>query len=142
MRDRKRSHVGDWLRKKLNIPSPRDRVLHVDSEGVTLRDRLFDKRLWQVRWSDVERIVAFKIDAMIVDHICLGFYVTSSSTMWITDEETSGWDTLNHELATRFGVVVEQWLGDVAFPAFATNEIVLWRRSSSVPSCPQTDYRK
>lgn len=88
MRDLDRTRIGDWLRKKLHVTSPRDRVLQVGAEGVTLRDRLFDKDLWHVRWNDREQILAFKIDAYIVDRICLGFHVTDSSTVWITDEET------------------------------------------------------
>lgn len=140
MRHDERTGFGGWLRKKLRITSPSDRVLHVTAEGVTLRDRLFDKDLWDMRWSDVETIVAFKIDQMTVDCICLGFHVTGSTTMWIADEETRGWDTLNRELAKRFGVRFEEWFGRVAFPAFATNETLLWSRAKETHDALQTEH--
>ncbi|HYO78353.1 MAG TPA: hypothetical protein VE010_17980 [Thermoanaerobaculia bacterium] len=120
-----------WLRKRLRIANPRDQVLHIGTEGVTLRDDFLDDVLWHVQWGEVQEIVAFKVDAYTVDCICLGFIVPGSSTFPVANEEMKGWDALNNELASRFGVVFDEWFIGVAFPAFARNETVLWRRATT-----------
>lgn len=117
----------EWLQRKMRVKDPRNRVLRVTSRGATLCDRVLGAELWSVKWPDVEEIVAFKIDAVVVDHICLGFVVRGSDAMHVTDEETFGWVELNDELARRFGVHFDTWFHAVAFPPFSENRTVLWR---------------
>lgn len=126
-------HMRQWLQKKLGIMDPRNRILVLTDRGVSLRDTVLERDLWTVAWDDVQQIVAFEVDAYVVDQICLGFAVDASGRLHVADEETPGWEALNGELARRFGVVFEQRFCDVAFPPFARNETVLWRRGDAPP---------
>ncbi len=121
--------LRDWLHRKLRIRDPRNRVIRITPDAVTLHDRLLDEELWRVPWSTLEEIVAFKVDAYIVDHICLGFLAEGAGTLWVAVEESEGWKELIAELERRYGVMFEEWFPRVAFPAFKENRTVLWRRA-------------
>jgi hypothetical protein len=83
--------------------------------------------LWQVRWTELDEIVAFKVDAMTVDHVCLGFRERGTTVFHVTDEDTPGWAELREALEARFALDVENWFSRVASSAFAENRTVLWR---------------
>jgi hypothetical protein len=68
------------------------------------------------------------VDALTVDHMCLGFRRRGEDTYLVTDEDTVGWEELNAELLRRFGVDVGNRYADIALPPFATNWTVLWAR--------------
>jgi hypothetical protein len=90
--------VWEQLRQQFLVNDSRNRVLRVDADGVALYDAVRDERLWRFEWQDVRQIVAFKVDAYVIDHICLGFVGAGSDTMWVAYEEMAGWTQLNEEL--------------------------------------------
>jgi hypothetical protein len=103
--------------------------LDVSSDSVRLTSSKSGREIWTVRWDELDEIVAWKADAMVVDHICLAFRKGTEDSFHVTDEETAGWEDLNSALAERFGIEKSRWHGDVAAPAFAENWMVLWRRA-------------
>jgi hypothetical protein len=100
------------------------------ASGSELVHRKTNEVFWSIRWDDVEEIVAFKVDAIVVDHICLGFRRSGETEFVVADEETPGWQELNDQLSQQFGVAFDQWFEIVAFPAFVENRITLWSRSA------------
>lgn len=98
---------------------------------MVLYDAHLDEQLWRVQWTDVEEIVAFKVDAYVVDHVCLGFRVGGSDVMKIAVEETVGWSELNDELWRTFNIHLDEWFTATAFSAFSENDAVLWRRGAA-----------
>jgi hypothetical protein len=109
-----------------NDSAPKHRRIHVSDEGVALVSAKSGRDLWRVAWDQLEQIVAFKVDAITMDHICLGFRQAGDSTLHVTDEDTPGWNLLCDQLSGRFGVAREAWFAEVASPAFAQNLTVLW----------------
>jgi hypothetical protein len=104
------------------------RRLEVTAEGARVWSAKSGRTVWQIRWDVLDEIVAFKADALVVDHICIGFRESDAPSFHVVDEETPGWNDLISELSRRFGVTFESWFESVAFPAFAENRTTLWLR--------------
>lgn len=113
--------------KRYQDAEPRFRRLDVTSHGVRLTSSKSGRDLWTVRWDELDEVVAYKVDAAIVDHVCLAFRKRGEDSFHVADEETAGWEELNGALEERFGIEKSRWFGDVALPAFAENWTVLWR---------------
>jgi hypothetical protein len=85
---------------------------------------------WQLRWSDVNEITAWKIDLVTTDLICLGFHTSRNPTDFVCDEEQQGWNKICRAVERRFDIDPDWWR-QVAFPAFATNPTLLWTGEKS-----------
>jgi hypothetical protein len=131
------AHVSRWTSpfadlkrafKAMMKRQPKRRVIVADADGVAL---LEDERLlWKVEWGALEEIVAYKVDAVTVDHICLGFRASGDGEFLVVEEDWEGWDTLNHVLHERLGIHQAKWFPIVGRPAFKENRTVLWRRDT------------
>jgi hypothetical protein len=132
--------------RNFNDFAPEHRRLALAPEDLTLFSAKSSSEQWRVRWSQLEEIVAYKVDAITVDHLCLAFRQHGETAFHVIDEETPGWNSLLEELGNRFGVHHDAWFTKVAFPPFAENWIVLWRaaqlgaapdvaRNSAGPGC-------
>lgn len=95
-------------------------MIELDSDG-------FTSSLDRVDWCAVERIVAYKVDLLTIDMICISFSLERGGAEIEITEEHEGWSSLLVALNDRFGVG-DKWWSDVAFPAFRTNETLLWSR--------------
>lgn len=113
--------------RNFNDFAPAHRQLAFSRDDLTLFSAKSGRDLWRVRWSQLEEIVAYKVDAITVDHLCLAFRQRGETAFHVTDEETPGWNSLLEELGNRFGAFQETWLTNVAFPPFAENWTVVWR---------------
>ena len=111
------------------VVTDKKRVIIASQEGVRLTDAQ-GKVLWQVPWSAVKEIAAWKDDAWAYDIICFGFRIDERG-YYSCDEENEGWDSLQAILKSRFGITLEQWFDKVAFPAFAKNYTSLWIKPES-----------
>jgi hypothetical protein len=98
--------------------------IQLTSVGVSIRDRR--SRVHAFEWKSVERILAYKVDLITTDDVCLEFI--AAGKFFIADEETNGWSDLTTEVNQRFPIH-RSWLEDVIDPAFTTNLVVLWDRS-------------
>jgi hypothetical protein len=104
-------------------PVQGDPTIIVTDDGVSLRDREGDA--WVVRWEEVERIEAYKLDLITTDKVCLS--LVARGLLHVVDEETRGWPELTRVLDERFALKGD-WLDVVTHPAFATNRSILWDR--------------
>lgn len=118
--------LKDALRRYRDA-DPQYRRLDVGPDGVRLTSSRSGREIWAVQWDQLDEIVAYKVDALTVDHVCLALRIKGEGSFHVTDEETAGWEALNGALAERFGVEKSLWHGEVASPAFAENWTVLWR---------------
>jgi hypothetical protein len=87
----------------------------------------------RVRWDEIIEVRAFKMDLISRDLVCLSISagkggVASRSIQ--LHEEMPGWYTLLEELQANLPGCRTDWWAEVAFPAFATNERVIFRRES------------
>ena len=116
-----------------------DQLLRVTPLGADLIHGTADRTFWSVQWSDIDEIIAFKIDTITFDRLCIALRLQQDGAYVTTDEETPGWKELNQQLLLTFGVSFDKWFGVVAFPPFAENRTVLWSRdtgSNFPPSAP------
>jgi hypothetical protein len=102
-----------------------DATVHVTADGVVLHKD--DRVVWTIRWDEVTRIEAYKIDLITTDVVCLEF--VSATLSGVVDEETPGWKQLTIAVAERFPVRSD-WRSVVVKPPFATNRSILWDRDS------------
>jgi hypothetical protein len=117
-----------WVLRLFRIQHPSSRALRVTADAVELLDAVLNRPLWRFEWRNLEEIIAYKVDAITMDHLCLGFRESGRDTFVVTDEKTPGWNALNEELDTQFGVAFEQWAPSVAHPPFKENRTTLWRK--------------
>jgi hypothetical protein len=120
-------------------PTSREQLLRVTADGVDLIHSSSDQTYWSVRWAEVDEIIAFKIDTITFDRLCMAFRRHPDGTYLATDEETPGWKELNDQLLHTFGVSFDSWFPAVAFPPFAENRTTLWSRDvggSFAPAAP------
>jgi hypothetical protein len=76
----------------------------------------------EMRWSEVQRVTAFKRDCLVVDCICLVIGARDDTLLEI-DEEMVGWQEFVMALSEHLPGCKpwHLWFSEVAFPAFATN---------------------
>jgi hypothetical protein len=96
--------------------------------GVAIAAKTDRRESKEFRWSDVNRVLAYKRDCITVDLICLAIGTPADAVE--VDEEMEGWTTLVAKLPTYLPgcLAYEQWFAKVAFPAFETNTFEIFRR--------------
>ncbi|MCC6908969.1 MAG: hypothetical protein IT430_13580 [Phycisphaerales bacterium] len=89
-------------------------------------------RITQVPFACTRCITAYKIDVFAYERVCLLFEyeVAGRVERLEVDEEMVGFAELTRALPQHFALRDEGWWHKVAFPAFAANTTVLWRRES------------
>lgn len=79
----------------------------------------------QIVWDDIVKIIAYKIDLLTIDEICMDI-ITDSKVYTIT-EEFHNWDTFTKVIESRL-LSKKDWFPEVAHPAFARNETTLYEK--------------
>jgi hypothetical protein len=100
-----------------------------DEDGLTIKHEKGDDSA--LRWTEVEAVHAFKKDLFTTDLICLAFERSGEEEYYQIHEEMAGYHDLLEALPTRLPGFNLEWFSAVAFPAFKTNQQVIWRRSPS-----------
>jgi hypothetical protein len=98
--------------------------IEITSESIHVRARTG----WTLRWSDIDRIEAFKADLLTADDVCLAFI--AGAMTYTVDEETPGWQQLGEAIRARFAVH-PNWFATVVQPPFAMNRTILWDRAAA-----------
>ena len=86
----------------------------------------------KLSWAEVCEVRAFKMDLISRDLVCLSIIHAGpdgqpTRSMQL-HEDMPGWYTLLEELAVNLPGCRQEWWAEVAFPAFATNERVIFKR--------------
>ena len=87
---------------------------------------------YSMRWIDVEKIVAFKRDLLSADCICLFLSRADNSGLEL-DEDMKGWCEFTEAMPKHLPTCkpLQDWIFDIATPAFATNLTELYSRSTA-----------
>jgi hypothetical protein len=117
----------NWL-NRLSRPQMPDLI--VDADGFTII-RQKAKTLNCAKWSAVERINAFKRDYGMYDEICLGISIGDPPETIEISEAFGGYEQFTQALNEHFAPMDKDWWRKVAFPAFATNQTVIYDRVRS-----------
>jgi hypothetical protein len=103
----------------------RDGAIQVSPRGVAIHDR--KGKVHSFEWTTVERILAYKLDLITTDDVCLEFLAGDRSYM--AHEEAVGWQDLTAKVIERFPIPTS-WLENVIRSPFATNMSVVWNRAT------------
>jgi hypothetical protein len=120
--------MGWWSRFRESLQSkPRpDPVVRVVDSGFELLSPPDQSVIALVRWSDVVRIQAYKLDLITTDCICLLFEFNGARPPLQISEELGGFADLFGPLSVAFPSISPDWYVEVMKPAFETNRRTLY----------------
>lgn len=83
-----------------------------------------------IAWSSIKRLVAYKIDEVTTDLICMAIETTDGK--FAIHEEMIGWRTFIEAIDRRLPGATpwEEWWMTTAFPAFAMNPTTIFERDN------------
>ncbi|MDB6111640.1 MAG: hypothetical protein JWR69_3390 [Pedosphaera sp.] len=110
---------------------PRGQPKHLDLTETGLALFEGDREVYRFQWAKVAKIETYKRDLGNVDMICVDFWVDEQVMVYTANDEMTGFSTLASNLIHYFPSVAPDWWSTVAFPAFATNQKVLFTRSAA-----------
>lgn len=116
------------LRKLMRLFSKRDKQWRVTltNEGFALwEDELL---VAEVGWDDIDSIVAYKVDLLTVDTVCLEFVLRSSGERVTLPEETEHFWELVKKIKRIFPESRQDWEDSVVRPPFAHNRTLVFDR--------------
>lgn len=99
-------------------------VISISNSGFTFTNQL-DKRMIDVKWDDISRIVTYKKDLGVTDLICLGWESLSGEVIEV-HEEMVGFRQMSEKMVQTFNGISELWMMEVMQPPFETNFTELW----------------
>jgi hypothetical protein len=112
---------------QMGVPRP---VIQFDENGLTLTGWHADgfETKTDLRWNEVNGVVAYKRDCFTVDLICMGFTTLDGAVE--LNEEMDGWKALIDAVPSLLpgSTSKEEWWNAVAQPAFAANPTILFSR--------------
>lgn len=118
------------LKRRLIYREPRREVRSDDAGFEVLVDGRPTSR---VQWTEVLEIFAYKDDLFSYDEIRIGFRFAADGSYQSVGEDFVGYRELLAKLTSRFAGFRENWVCDVAFPAFAANRTTLWGEPWAAP---------
>lgn len=116
-----------WLRRKQDT-KPLATSVMLDGERVRLLAQGVETESFG--WDEIETVRAWKQDCFGVDRIWVAFIPADIEACVCVNEETEGYQALIDEMQRRCEGYLADWWSKVAFPAFAENHTVIWRRSN------------
>jgi hypothetical protein len=120
--------IKEFSNEKSPNPGPEIiRVLPSDDGFVAFRG---DGRTEEVRWFEVERVSAYKVDCLTYDMIWLAFERRGHREALHIQEEAEGFQDLMSALSEAFPEINPEWYFNVMQPAFAENLTILFERKA------------
>jgi hypothetical protein len=92
-----------------------------------------ERGVWELRWDEVEEVYAFKRDLLTTDLICLAFKKSGADLIFEINEEMAGYQDMMELLPHRLPGFSREWFAAVAYPAFAANHQVIWKKGPDTP---------
>ncbi len=83
----------------------------------------------KILWAEIERLVAYKVDLMTTDEICMDIFWNGWRTT-IT-EETPGWYQFVERTKVVFPNTPANREGEITHPPFVRNEMVIYERNKA-----------
>jgi hypothetical protein len=104
------------------IPDPKLGAFEVTTDGF----RFFknSNAIFEMRWQDIQRVVAYKRDLITTDLICLELESGAGQRTLIHEEVIGFWEVVN-EMEKRLGVFPENWRERIMKPPFQSNLLIL-----------------
>ncbi len=102
-------------------------IFNYNEQGFEL---LIGEKLTNTDWNEINRILAYKVDLLSVDEICLFVEIDKERSFEIS-ESTKGWFVFGKKIRKIFPEIKETWEFDIAIPPFERNETELYNRNKN-----------
>ena len=103
--------------------------IYNDNGIFTFNDNSFsiqiENSIKEINWSEINSMLAYKIDLYATDLITLEIYCSSNFNFKI-NEETPGWFRFLKNSKKMFPQITENWEMNIAVPAFETNLTLIY----------------
>ncbi|GAB4140070.1 MAG: hypothetical protein Tsb009_09290 [Planctomycetaceae bacterium] len=115
--------------KELTSEKAENGVITFDDDGFSVERKSADSV--RMKWDEVREIQAYKADLFSYDLICWVFL--GKDDVWVeVNEEMVGFAKLEKHIEKRFEFEDRDWFHKVAFPAFETNLMTLWKNTKTI----------
>jgi hypothetical protein len=84
---------------------------------------------YDIKWSEVNAIFAYKDDHFTEDEICLDVFCDNEVSFKIT-EDMAGWYVFIEKIATQLPNISKDWVSKITLPAFKTNLTLIYDRDN------------
>jgi hypothetical protein len=118
------SQISDESKKRFDIKFNDLGKFTYEADGFIFE---FKSGQQKIKWTDIERLIAYKQDLLTTDEICLDIVYNNWQTT-IT-EETPGWYQFIEKTKIIFSTIPKNWDSEIVHPAFATNLSILYQRA-------------
>src|SRR5882757_1198734 len=86
-----------------------------------------DNELHSIKWADIERLQAYKVDLMTTDEICM--YITYNNKWIMITEDTSGWYKFIERLQSSLPDITDKWEATVLKSPFEYDLTTIYERA-------------
>lgn len=119
--------LNSFFPRRRGKPADAPARVRVSEDGfaVTLTDGSSE----EVRWAEVERVFAYKVDCFVYDMIWLAFERAGRETVLQISEEAEGFVDLMLAMNKAFPGIDQEWYQKVMLPAFAENLTLIFERA-------------
>lgn len=120
----KLSPISDESKKRFDVKFNDLGKFTYEEDGFIFQ---FKSEKQKIKWTDIERLIAYKKDLLTSDEICLDI-IYNNWQITIT-EETPGWYQFVEKLKFVFPNIPKNWDTEIVDLAFATNLTILYQRA-------------
>ncbi len=111
------------------LEKPENGTITVAEEGMRVSiPRKKEEEVKEIKWDEIDEIIAYKKDLFAVDLICWQFCRLADEYVVEINEEMVGYKVLLKTLENKFGIKEEDWFRKVAIPPFAPNVTSVWKK--------------
>ncbi|KGO86680.1 hypothetical protein [Flavobacterium suncheonense] len=89
----------------------------------------FENSVDSINWSEINSMIAYKMDLYTTDLICLEIYCSNNLNFKI-NEETPGWFRFIENSKKMLPNITENWESSIVLPAFATNLTLIYDKEN------------
>jgi hypothetical protein len=86
-----------------------------------------NETLTKVKWNEIQKLTAYKIDLLTTDEICL-FVEAENGKQFEISESTEGWFKFLEKTKEQFENINKMWEIDISNPAFERKETEIYNR--------------
>lgn len=111
---------------KENFPAYQDGIFSYDNQGFTIA---IDKDETRILWTEVEKILAYKVDQMIYD--CIVIEINAHGMSHRINDQTVGHMKFMEKANEHLDNFKSDWFVEVAFPAFEQKLTLIYEKSEN-----------
>ncbi|MFZ1786879.1 MAG: hypothetical protein WAT92_01150 [Saprospiraceae bacterium] len=114
----------NWLKKISNSKKVKQKISILE-DGFEINN---GNNTDQIKWAEIEKIIAFKKELVTEDQICLEF--ESNNRTFYCSEDYEGWIEFEEMLRQQITQIDETWKSSVSYPPFEESKTTIFLKSN------------